>query len=224
MAAHSNSYEVAVRLARHRSSVPRARALSQAVLGDWGVDQEVQETAELVLSELITNALKVRTPRDRHIGLRIVRPAPDGWLRLEVSDGGGGVPAMRVPGEEETGGRGLVLVDALAQRWGYDAHADGRGKTVWAEVKAPGVVPEREVRRVAAVTVRAGQSVWLAGAWRVVQAVRVDRYPLGGLAVVVGLDEGRPLRLRADEPLTVRDAGAPPSPRGEGGASGTERG
>ncbi|MFF6784376.1 ATP-binding protein [Streptomyces sp. NPDC012510] len=61
-------------------------------------------------------------------------------MRLEVSDAGVGKPEVRVPGDEETGGRGLLLVEALAHRWGVEERAGGIGKTVWVELKEPDIV------------------------------------------------------------------------------------
>jgi two-component sensor histidine kinase len=94
----------------------------------------------LVLSELVTNALRVPVPRDRQVGVRIARSLEDGLLRLEVSDAGAGKPEVRVPCDEETGGRGLLLVEALAHRWGVEERAGRIGKTVWAALKAPDIV------------------------------------------------------------------------------------
>jgi anti-sigma regulatory factor (Ser/Thr protein kinase) len=91
----------------------------------------------LVLSELVTNAVRARAPRDRQVGLRIAHSAEEGLLWLEVSDAGEGRPEVRNPGEDEIGGRGLLLVDALAHRWGVQEREGGIGKTVWAEIKAP---------------------------------------------------------------------------------------
>jgi anti-sigma regulatory factor (Ser/Thr protein kinase) len=199
--------EVTFRLSRRRSSVPRARAVLQAALGDWGADQDVVGTAELMISELVTNALRVRVPRDRQVGVRIRHSEADGLLRLEVSDAGTGVPEVRAPGEDETSGRGLLLVESLAHRWGVKKRACGIGKTVWVELKAPAILPAPAQREVAAVTVRAGQSVRAWGAWHTVRSVRSEHYATGGLAVVLGLDEGPALRLPASEPLTVRDQG-----------------
>ncbi|GHJ34926.1 ATP-binding protein [Streptomyces sp. TS71-3] len=128
--------EVAFRLSRRPTTVPRARALLHAMLGTWQVSQDVSETAELVLSELVTNALRVRVPHDRQVGVRITHSPQDGVLLLEVSDAGTGRPEVRNPGEDETSGRGLLLVEALADRWGVRDRAHGIGKTVWAELKA----------------------------------------------------------------------------------------
>ncbi|MGW5210088.1 ATP-binding protein [Streptomyces sp. NPDC004051] len=200
----TSSNDITFRLSRSRGSVPRARALLHAVLGGWGVDQEVAGDAELVLSELVTNALRVPVPSDRQVGVRIRRSVTEGLLRLEVSDAGGGRPEVREPGEGETGGRGLLLVAALAQRWGYEERAAGIGKTVFAELKAPDIVVEPATREMAAVMVRAGQVVRVRGAWRTVLGVRSDRYTAGGPAVVLELADGTSLRVHAAEPLTVR--------------------
>ncbi|MFG2960600.1 ATP-binding protein [Streptomyces sp. NPDC048291] len=187
--------------------MPRSRAALHAVLGGWGVGQDVLEAAELVLSELVTNALRVSVPSDRQVGIRIVRLLTDGLLRLEVSDAGSGTPEVRVPGDEETGGRGLLLVEAMAHRWGVDRRAGGIGKTVWAELKAPDIAAESVGREVAAAIVQPGQHVRVWGEWRVVRTMRTEPYAAGGLAVVLALDEGPALRVPAAEPLVVRDGG-----------------
>ncbi|MGW3644648.1 ATP-binding protein [Streptomyces sp. NPDC000878] len=200
--------------------MPRTRALAHAVLGEWGVSQGALETAELVLSELVTNALRVRVPSDRQVGVRIARLLEDGLLRLEVSDAGSGRPEVRTPDDEEIGGRGLLLVEALAYRWGVEERAGGIGKTVWVELKAPDIVADPVEREVAAVMVRTGQRVRMWGVWRAVHSVRTEPYAAGGLAVVLGLDKGPALRVHAAEPLSVRDDGVPSSREGKEGTPG----
>lgn len=196
--------EVTFRLSRCRRSVPRTRALAQAVLGEWGVSQDVLEAAELVLSELVTNALRVPVPSDRQVGVRITRSLEDGLLRLEVSDAGSGRPEVLAPSDEVIGGRGLLLVEALTHRWGVEERQGGIGKTVWAELKAPDIVVDPEEKEVAAIMVRRGQQVRVWGEWRAVRMVRVEPYATGGLGVVLGLHEAPALRVHAAEPLTVR--------------------
>ncbi|WP_329216702.1 ATP-binding protein [Streptomyces sp. NBC_01485] len=187
--------------------MPRTRALAHAVLGEWGVSQDVLESAELVLSELVTNALCVPVPSDRRVGVRIARSLAEGLLRLEVSDAGSGRPEARAPGDEETCGRGLLLVEALAHRWGVEERVGGIGKTVWVELKAPDLVAEPVGREVAAVLVRSGQRVRVWGEWRVVVSVRSERIGAADSAVVLELDEGPALRVQAAEPLVVRQRG-----------------
>ncbi|MFG2980717.1 ATP-binding protein [Streptomyces sp. NPDC048258] len=196
--------DVSFRLSRRPRSAPRARAALHAVLGDWGAGSDLLDTAELVLSELVTNALRVPVPSDRQIGVRIAHSSRDGLLRLEVSDAGSGRPE---PGRAEAGdehGRGLRVVDALSHRWGVSARAGGIGKTVWSELKAPDLAPAPATKEIAAIAVRAGQQVRAWGAWRAVRSVRTAPHTTGGLTVVLGLDDGPPLRVPAAEPLSVR--------------------
>lgn len=75
---------------------------------------------------------------------------------------------------------------------------------MFAELKAPDIVAGPAVREVAAVLVRAGQQVWVWGAWRTVRGVRSEQYASGGPAVVLTLGDGPVLRVHAAEPLTVR--------------------
>jgi hypothetical protein len=85
------------------------------------------DDAVLVADELVTNAL-------RHGEVpRLCRLALIGHgrcLRIEVDDASPREPKLRTP--DDTGGRGLVLVDRLASRWGFEHHEDH--KTVWAEL------------------------------------------------------------------------------------------
>ncbi|QKW09074.1 ATP-binding protein [Streptomyces sp. NA04227] len=142
MTGDATTREIDFKLPRRRSSVPRARALLLAVLDGWKLDQEAIETAELVLSELVTNGIRARAPRDRLVGVRIAHETEAEVVRIEVSDVGEGRPALREPEDDDACGRGLLLVDALAQRWGVDERPGGIGKTVWAELKAlKGQVP-----------------------------------------------------------------------------------
>ncbi|WP_405811712.1 ATP-binding protein [Streptomyces sp. NBC_01520] len=208
MAEPSGFHEISFRLVRSRSSAPRARAVLRARLGEWRVEQAVAETGELVLSELVTNALRAPAPGDRMVGVRIECRERGGLLRLEVSDAGEGRPVVRRPGALDAAGRGLLLVEARAHRWGVDERQADIGKTVWAELLAPGIVPASGEAEVAAVTVRAGQSVRVGGVWRTVRSMRSERYSSGGLFVVIGLDEGPALRLQAGEAVTVRTGGA----------------
>ncbi|MET9322560.1 ATP-binding protein [Streptomyces sp. NPDC003038] len=150
--------EAAFRLSRRPRSAPRARAALHAVLGDWGAGDDLLHTAELVLSELVTNALHAPAPSDRQVGIRIAHSSTDGLLRLEVSDAGSGRPELRHPEPDAEHGRGLQLVDALSHRWGVSPRAGGIGKTVWSELKAPDLLPTPSTRQVAAITVRPGQT------------------------------------------------------------------
>jgi anti-sigma regulatory factor (Ser/Thr protein kinase) len=93
-----------------------------------GVDDDMLATALLLVSELVTNAVRHGEPP---VWLRI-----DGTRRLHVgvSDEGADLPMMERPGDVGAeSGRGLLLVDALASDWGCDQEP-GHGKTVWFEL------------------------------------------------------------------------------------------
>ncbi|WTZ45071.1 ATP-binding protein [Streptomyces sp. NBC_01390] len=107
--------------------VPEARRALRELLRHWG-RPGCSEIAELLTSELVTNAL-VHTDRDAVLTATV---SPDG-LRVEVRDFVGRRPRLRAPVPDDgTHGRGLVLVESLADAWGVRAH--GVGKAVWFEL------------------------------------------------------------------------------------------
>lgn len=115
-------------------SAGRARALLREQLMAWMVEGEVAETAELLLSELVTNSIQhARVPSGREIGVRLARY--DGKLRVEVADANNRHPEPRSAEADDESGRGLALVVALAERWGCCPRRHGIGKAVWAELK-----------------------------------------------------------------------------------------
>ncbi|AXE23650.1 ATP-binding protein [Streptomyces globosus] len=90
---------------------------------------EAVETAELLATELVTNAL-VHTEYGAEVTVRLA----GGRLRVEVGDGAPGRPRPYVPVvDDATHGRGLALVEALAAAWGVET-GTGRGKVVWFEL------------------------------------------------------------------------------------------
>ncbi|MFE9765548.1 ATP-binding protein [Streptomyces sp. NPDC005808] len=136
-AANSDVNDATWQLPRTPRSAPHARRLLRTQLTDWQIDGEVAETAELLLSELISNSLKhACTPPGHELGLRLA--TYDGLLRVEVADADDRrpVPRQAAPGEE--GGRGLTLIQALAERWGFCPRQHGTGKATWAELALPG--------------------------------------------------------------------------------------
>ncbi|MFE7235405.1 ATP-binding protein [Streptomyces sp. NPDC002405] len=110
-------------------AVPEARRALRALLRHWG-RPGTSEVAELLTSELVTNAL-VHTDDDAILTATV---SPRG-LRVEVRDFVARRPRPRTPGTGDgTGGRGLVLVQSLADTWGVCMH--GVGKSVWFELGA----------------------------------------------------------------------------------------
>jgi len=114
---------------RHRD-VAAARAFVADRCHEWGCGGLVED-AELVISELVTNALV------HGAGRRELRVAlSDAALRLQVIDEGKGMPDPRQAGQGDEDGRGLLLVSALCAAWGVEA-LPGEGKVVWAEILRP---------------------------------------------------------------------------------------
>jgi anti-sigma regulatory factor (Ser/Thr protein kinase) len=98
----------------------------------WGLD-ELVFTTELVVSELVTNAIRHATGP---VELRLLR---DRTLICEVADGSSVSPRLRRAQSMDEGGRGLFLVARLTQRWGTRFTA--RGKVIWAEQPLPAALP-----------------------------------------------------------------------------------
>ncbi|MEH0573206.1 SpoIIE family protein phosphatase [Streptomyces sp. B21-108] len=109
-------------------AVADARSAAMRQLADWGLD-DFAFTTELVVSELVTNALRYA---GGPIGLRLIR---EKVLVCEVTDPSNTQPRLRRARTTDEGGRGLFLVAQLTSRWGsrYGEH----GKTIWAEQALP---------------------------------------------------------------------------------------
>ncbi|GGR06479.1 SpoIIE family protein phosphatase [Kitasatospora griseola] len=107
------------------AAVARVRAAVTRRLEDWGLIEQAF-AAELVLSELITNAIRYASGPIR---VRLLR---DRALICEVWDGSATSPHLRHATDTDEGGRGLFLVAQLAERWGTRYPASG--KVIWAEL------------------------------------------------------------------------------------------
>lgn len=117
--------------------VGRARRWVRARLAGSGISEDgaLGETLILLVSELVTNAVV-------HAGcpavLRVLLPQRSAGgggrsvVRVEVADGSGRGPSRRQANGEDVNGRGLELVDGLADRWGWNA--EGQGKRIWCEI------------------------------------------------------------------------------------------
>jgi len=118
-------------LVREAVQVGRSRAKTGQALADWGLG-EVADLAELIVSELLTNALQHgAAPVQLRLGLG------NGVLRVEVHDCGSGRPTRRTPSAEDERGRGLSLLHTLISSLDgvlgvVDDHG-GPGKTVYAQ-------------------------------------------------------------------------------------------
>jgi hypothetical protein len=102
-----------------------ARKTLRIVLGNWA-DEGIRADAALLLTELVANCVRhARSP------MQIRLTVEHDLLRAEVRDGSALNPLPREP--DEHGGRGVLILDALASRWGVFGHP-GAGKTVWFEL------------------------------------------------------------------------------------------
>ncbi|MEV7197025.1 SpoIIE family protein phosphatase [Streptomyces sp. NPDC093510] len=106
----------------------RARELATRQLHRWGLG-ELSFATELVVSELVTNAVRYA---EGPIQVRLIR---DRTLLCEVADRGHTSPHLRHSGEDDEGGRGLFIVAQLVQRWG--TRYTRSGKTIWTEQTFP---------------------------------------------------------------------------------------
>jgi anti-sigma regulatory factor (Ser/Thr protein kinase) len=114
-------------------SVGLAREFTRVTLADWGLAGLLTE-AELVISELVTNALRHglsrRGPGKEHpIRLRLMAQAP--YLMCMVTDPSRAIPLRRSCDADAETGRGLQVIESCCSRWGWHLLDDG-GKMVWA--------------------------------------------------------------------------------------------
>ncbi len=111
------------------AAVARARNLACGQLAAWGMD-ELAFTTELIVSELVTNAIRHASGP---ICLRVIR---DRALICEVTDASSTAPRLRHARTTDEGGRGLLIVAQLARRWG--TRYTRAGKVIWTEQPLPG--------------------------------------------------------------------------------------
>jgi anti-sigma regulatory factor (Ser/Thr protein kinase) len=114
-------------------SVPAARHLLLEMLRAWGAPQDLDDAA-LLVTELVANVVE-------HVqgeaSLTLEATFSDGWLRIAVADGSSVSPVVRELRKDQPRGRGLLLVKAIADRWGSEDHRGG--KRVWFELSPPAV-------------------------------------------------------------------------------------
>ncbi|MEU9014951.1 SpoIIE family protein phosphatase [Streptomyces sp. NPDC048479] len=109
-------------------AVGHARELATGQLHEWGLE-ELSFSTELVVSELVTNAIR---HAEGPLRLRLIR---DRTLLCEVADTGHTSPHLRHSAEDDEGGRGLFIVAQLVHRWG--TRYTESGKTIWTEQAFP---------------------------------------------------------------------------------------
>lgn len=124
------------------TAVPCARLHARAVLAEWGLGG-VAEAAELIISELVTNAVRISAgARDQQRGgeggvpVVTLRLAADrDRVLVEVWDSCASGPLTGCGRLDDESGRGLLLVEAVSDRWNWRPMRDRPGKVVWAELR-----------------------------------------------------------------------------------------
>ncbi|MFI6694971.1 ATP-binding protein [Streptomyces sp. NPDC050433] len=112
---------------RTKETASVARGLVRTACAAWGLGDETAEAAALAMSELVTNA--VNHARGHSLRVIVDRPADDRLYLAVVDMAPSRVPMLRTPGGDDTDGRGLVLVDVLADRWATTCWAPRGGRT-----------------------------------------------------------------------------------------------
>jgi len=124
-------------------AVPCARLHARQVVWEWGL-QELADSVELIVSELVTNALHASggLTGSRYAGrwapgvppLRLWLQAEDKRIVVQIWDGNDKLPMQQTADVGAEGGRGLLLVESMSTRWGSYQAEGASGKFVWAVV------------------------------------------------------------------------------------------
>jgi anti-sigma regulatory factor (Ser/Thr protein kinase) len=138
---HRRQYVMRLTVGEH--SARHIRRIVRSFLLEWGMPQ-LSDAVELAVTELIANV--VRHVQDRRCGLLLLLQAAG--VRVEVSDSSSQLPDLRAEFDADSeNGRGLVILDAVTDKWGV-TRAAGGGKTVWFECwrhtsRQAGVIPNQ---------------------------------------------------------------------------------
>jgi len=113
-------------------SARAARRFTRETLGEWGLGS-LADDAEAIVGEFVANAVSHAArnvaPHAQQLGLRLLRRT--GEVMCAVLDPSESAPVLREPSRTDEAGRGLQMVDALSDVWGWSP-VTGRGKAVWA--------------------------------------------------------------------------------------------
>ena len=131
----SERHDLVSELRRTLAPTPESATVARWLVTDLlrdAVDADVLDTAALLTTELVSNAIR-HTREELALTVRLA----GGRLRVGVADSSHRRPQLVQVGRRDTSGRGLHLVAALADEWGVDPDERGLGKTVWFELLAP---------------------------------------------------------------------------------------
>ena len=126
-----SSYAARLDLRPVVASVPLARHVTLDLLRGWRSAHDLDDAA-LLVSELVSNVVD---HVEGEAVLTLELALADRWLRISVADGSSIRPVVRELSEDRPRGRGLQLVEAIADRWGAEDHHGG--KRVWFELAPP---------------------------------------------------------------------------------------
>ncbi|MFD8504340.1 ATP-binding protein [Streptomyces sp. NPDC003328] len=130
LVARANQYRMRLTVGEH--SAQHVRRIVRSLLREWEM-ADLADAVELAVTELVANV--VRHVPDRHCTLLVLRQAAG--VRVEVTDGCSRLPSVtHAPPPGAEGGRGLLLVDAVVDKWGVEPESSD-GKTVWFECLVP---------------------------------------------------------------------------------------
>jgi anti-sigma regulatory factor (Ser/Thr protein kinase) len=125
------------------AAVTSARLYTRRTLAEWALDGQI-DTVELVVSELVTNAVRASLvlfpgEHDRWPSVRLWLSSDGDHVLIQVWDGSEAKPVLRDADPRSVGGRGLLLVEAVSEGWGTYWPVTSPGKVCWALV-----APEQE--------------------------------------------------------------------------------
>ncbi|WP_328954657.1 ATP-binding protein [Kitasatospora purpeofusca] len=120
-----------VELPYEPQSASAARRLVRDALADWGLGHLAAD-AELVVTELVSNAVKTGCLTTMRVDLAPVTNRAGQAVRISVRDGSCALPVLIGAAHDAESGRGLALVDRLTVAWGVDQ--EPHGKTTWADI------------------------------------------------------------------------------------------
>ncbi len=115
-------------------AVPCARLHVRQVLWEWGLSA-FGENAELLVSELVTNAVQASSPAGRILPVGLWLSSDRSRLLVQVQDTNHHPPAPAGADGDDENGRGLHIVDAISATWGWHKNEGHSGKTVWALIE-----------------------------------------------------------------------------------------
>lgn len=132
-------YISTLELQANAASVPSARSHARAVIVEWGLE-DISEDVELIVSELVTNAIEAslraasasQWPGAEAAPVRLWVASDLDAVLLQVWDNSPEVPVRRKPRRNDERGRGLMLVRQICRAWG--TYRQGTGKVVWVAV------------------------------------------------------------------------------------------